>query len=693
MICSLKGIRQSAAIIRPRTRLKISEWAGRDAYLGSDSAEPGRYRLSRMPHQVEMLDDPQEAGIREIFWMMASQAAGKTLCLILICEFVISQLHRSLIMVRDTKDRALEWMRDKFEPICDATPCMRGMLVEPRKRGSNSTSLSRRFPGGVFKLIGAKSRGAFRSTSAGVVLQDEVDAYETVKEGDPCALADRATITFTDAWKIKASTPTLEGFSRIESGFKRGDQRLYFVPCLHCGEFQVLDFEQLKFTFTKEEHIRFENSKFQAPSSNLEEVVNGHAWEIGSFPIRDTRRAIYVCEHCHRGWTDDQRIGAYLSGHVDNPAVMVNGKELRAHWRATAPLNGIRSRHLSGMYLTIGLEKGFDNYLHQFAENFLTAKHGGRETLMAWTNMFRALPYADPAEKVDWKDLEKRAEQYLPELPAEVCWIAFGADLQQDRIEFLFYGWGDAQEVWALEHHVIYGDFDMPGCQQRVEDYIFNKRFTHPILGEMAWSAGVFDSGKQTKVQAVYAFCAKHRLANVFSCKGFDQALGAVFQRATERRFGGTRFNFNVDYLKSMVFDRLRNKEPGPRYVHFPKLFEPKFYTGLCSERRMPVKQPKGGTVWRWIKHASSTRNEILDMTVYAFGIFEVCRQEEWIARKWKEIQKKLRERNPPAAVEKREYVLNPPAEEKLPELKRDEPAKPAMRRRIRIASPFGRFR
>ncbi len=679
---ALASIRKRiAAVIDPPQRLRISEWAEREGYVG-EGAEVGKFSLRSRPHEAAMLDDPQDPGVREIYWMLASQAGGKTMCLILLCEFAIAKLKRSLLMVRDTKDRALEWMRDKFLPAAENTAAMQGLLIEPRKRGSNSTSLSRRFPGGVFKLVGAKSRGAFRSGSFGIVMQDEIDSYETTKEGDPCALADRATITFgKGCWKIKSSTPTLKGFSRIHAGFLTGDKQYYFLPCPLCGGMQSLKTEQLKFSFTAEEYERF------SPGCD----VNDFAWSLGNFAIRDTRRAIYVCEHCRHGWTDRQRIASYLSGHPDNPPVVVDGKSLRAEWRATAKFNGVRSRHLNGMYIVSGLKEGFDSYLQMFAEQFLAAKSRGRDSLMAWTNMFKDEPWEDAGETLEWKTIKDRAEDYL--VPAQAVWIAGGLDVHPDRVEILFYGWGEGQEAWCLSHHIIFGDFDMPSCQERVWEYLDGKRFNHPIIGEMKWSAIGIDCGHQTKVKAVYQFAARHRIANVFAVKGFDDLGGAIYQRVTEKVYGGTRLNLNVDVLKTMIYDRLRNKEPGPRYIHFSAeregRFGEQFYEQLCSEKRMPTKMPSGGYVFRWVKKTSSTRNEILDMTVYAFGIYEVCRQEEWIARKWKEVQSKIRETvplSPPTVV-----TTQAPAEAKRADIKPAQP-RPQFRRRFRIASPFRRF-
>ena len=512
---------------------------------------------------------------------------------------------------------------------------------------------------------------------------DEIDAYIAGKEGDPCALADRAAITFTDAWKIKCSTTTLTNFSRVYDGFKRGDQQLFFIPCPCCGGFQDLKTEQLKFSFTPEEHARFDCNP------------NDYTWQTFADAkkqeglIRETKRAMYVCEHCHRGWTDTQRIQSYMSGDARNPPVIVKGKELRADWRATAPFNGIRSKALNGMYITIGLKKDYVSYLQQFAEQFMAACEGGRETLMVWCNIFANKPFEDEAEITDWQVLKKRAEDYT--VPVQVCWIAFGADVHPDRFELVFVGWGDRQEQWVLDRKVIMGDFDMPEMQDRVWDYLSNKKFAHPILGDMEWKAGAIDSGHQTKVQAVFKFAAQHAMRSVWSCKGFDEALGAVYERKKERVHAGIRFNFNVDYLKNQIFDRLRNTEPGANYIHFHARLDNDFFQQLCSERKVTVKQANGGFKTQWVKPTSSTRNEVLDCMVYCQGVYEVCREGEVIARTWKKIQEKLREQNIPDPVAKREVYMVP-AEKKIPELQPPPVVRRPARRRIRIANPFGHW-
>jgi phage terminase large subunit GpA-like protein len=690
-------LQSSKNIVCPPPRLSPSEWSDQFAYLPAEqNAQPGKFRLSRRPHEAAMLDAPIDPNVREIFWMGASQTMGKTICFILLIMYVIHQMRKSIVMVRPDIDACQSWMKNKALPTIEATPCMAGLLKSPRAINSGSTALNRKYPGGSLAMIGANSPSGFRSSSAAVVLQDEIDAFQDNVEGDPCALGDRAAINFSDAWLIKASTTTLENFSRIHAGAMTGDQQQYFVPCLHCGEFQWLKTEQMKFSFLPEEHARFEEEKDQGGDASppyrkrtFRETVNGHTWEIGKFPITDTAKTIYVCEHCRRGWTDEQRMDAYFSGHRDNPAVIVNGMELRAEWRATAPFNGIRSYLMNGMYGVIGLKKKYSTYLHQFAEEFLKAKRKGRATLMTWTNLFKNEAFSEPSEKLDWQPLKERAEDLGMKLPAQAVLVIGTMDVQREppRVEILWAAYGAEQEMWLLDWETVPGDLDMPDMQKILGAHVFSKRFQHPYSGVITPYCYGMDYGWQTKVKAVMTFCKAHKMQKMFAVKGFPhESLSAIAKYEFDRRERCRKFYFNTDALKADAFDRLRISEPGARYVHIPKAlvtlvgedgvktvrktkFTDLFYEELCSERRITKRNPDGTITYRWKKVSDSARNEPLDLLVYSIGLFGAHNLDAAVGQEWKKVQKLMQE----AEAEKAKAshglaALVPPVKESAPQ-------------------------
>jgi len=638
-----KSLRELARIIEPPEHLLVSTWADKYFYLPAEgNAEPGKYHCSRMPYQREMLDDPLDPNVSEIAWQIASQL-GKTLDICIILGYHVDHAPCAMQVVYPTLDSAKSFMREKFIPATKETPRLKGKLIEPRAKDSESTTMNRKFPGGNLTALGANSPSGFRQRSKKISIQDEVDAFETTTEGDPVALGDRATITFHDAVRLKSSTVTIKGMSRIEDIIERSDKQHYFLPCHECGHFQILKWSNVKWTFKQSD---------------------------GS-EISDTEKTIYECEKCGGEWSDQQRLAAIASGHPENPSV----NQLRAEWRATAPFKGIRGRLLSGLYQTIGKKRAFKSYLHQFAENFLTAKKGGKETLRVWTNIFLNESWEEAAEQVLWSPLLERCEDYEGDLPAEVCLLTAAADIQKDRVELEILGWGDEEETWGIEKHVIYGDFDLPDVQKQVEDYL-SKKFTHPTGVDIGVTCAAFDSGHKTK--AVYRFCKRNFARRFYAVKGSSTPHSPLVQANKNKFYGIWLYNVGTDTAKDAIFSRLRIEDVGARYCHFPKArgYNESYFKQLCSEKLQTFME-KGQVRRRWIK--TFERNESLDLRVYNLAAYDILKPN--IAK----VRAAVIPQNTvaPIAQEKTEYVLKP-VEKPAPVTPAPKPiAKPATRVRV----------
>ena len=635
-----KALQRIARLLEPPPRYKISEWAEANAYLPSEgNAEPGKFRVARMPWQRAMLDDPLDPAVSEVVWMLASQL-GKTMCIILIIEFFIDHQPTKILVVYPKLDDAKDWMRDKFIPATRDTPCLEGKLKEPRASGSESRALNRKFPGGGLVAVGSISTSSLRRVSARLVIQDEIDDFEVTPQGDSMALADMRAATFHNAVKLKSSTPTHKGSSRIESKFDQSDKQRFFVPCPACGHMQHLRWEQFKFSFAKEE--------LDALTAHGES--KRPVFRAGEGEFRDTSRAVYVCEKCNAGWSDQERIQA-----INDP---------RAQWQATAPFTGIRGRHLNGLYRLIGRKTAFKSYHHEFAEDHLKAKHGGRETLMVWINTFLAETFADATKQLEWHPLMERAEEYGPELPEPVVLLLAGIDVQDDRVEIGVFGWGDEEECWCIANHVVYGDFDRPEVQQQVDDYL-QTRWKHPSGVLLDITATAIDSGHKTK--AVYRFCKQRASRRVWAVKGSNQAHAPLITPSAKKHYGITLFSVGTDTAKDAIFSRLELVDAGPRCIHFPKSvitieedgrkrevrtgFDEKYYKQLCSEGIVDTFE-RGVYRRKYVK--KQARNEALDKMVYGLAAYDILRPN--IPRLRANTIGKVK-------PQPKEYVLKPPEE------------------------------
>lgn len=533
------------------------------------AAEPGKYRTTRAPYQRDMLNDPLDPTCDEFIWVIASQI-GKTACFIIIIQYFMDQVPSAILVVYPTIDSAKAWASEKFTPQVEATPRIRGLLKDPRKRDAKNTQLNKKFPGGNITVTGANSPSGLRQRSKKVVMQDELDAFQDNAEGDPVEQADKRAETFHDAVKGKATTPTISGISRSEPLFEASDKQRFFVPCWKCGHMQWLKWKQLK-------------------------------WPDGP------KEAFYECESepCRAHWTDQQRIAA-----ICDP---------RAEWRATNPASLVRGRHLSGLYQLIGKKKAFKNFLHQFASNHLKAVGKGRAALMVWTNTFLAEWWQeDIAQRIPAHELAKRAEDYTPEtLPAGVVVVTAGIDLQSDRAEITFEGWGDGYENWKIQHIVLPGDPTSDGLYQQIDAQLLRK-FKRADGQELAVTTACFDSA--WKSDYVYDFCRTRFARRIYATKGSNiaaQPIASALLRTGRRQ--NPYFRLGTDTAKATIYGRLKQME-GPGAIHFPKDpteklgFTDNYYTGLvCEELRR--KWHKGKETFAWYK-PDGARNEPLDCAV-----------------------------------------------------------------------------
>ncbi|MGE3703394.1 MAG: phage terminase large subunit family protein, partial [Hyphomicrobiaceae bacterium] len=223
--------------LTPDPLLTVSEWADQHRFLSPRaSAEPGRYRTDRTPYMRAIMDalSPSHPA-RRILFMKAAQV-GATEAGNNWIGYVIHHAPGPMLSVQPTVELAKRFSRQRLEPLIAESPALRERVRPARARDAGNTVLSKEFPAGLLVITGANSAVGLRSMPARYLFLDEVDAYppSADEEGDPVALAEARTRTFS--WRSKAflaSTPTIQGFSRIEREYEASDQRRFFVPCPH----------------------------------------------------------------------------------------------------------------------------------------------------------------------------------------------------------------------------------------------------------------------------------------------------------------------------------------------------------------------------------------------------------------------------------------------------------------------------
>ena len=219
--------------------------------------------------------------------------------------YIIHQAPGPMMAIQPTVEMAKRNSKQRIDPLIEESEVLRELVSDPRSRDSGNTVLSKEFPGGVLVMTGANSAVGLRSMAARYLFLDEVDGYpgDVEGEGDPVNLAMARTRTFARRKVFMCSTPKITGMSRIEAAYEESDQRLYWVPCPVCREFQMLKFAQLR------------------------------------WPKGETEKAVYVCEHC----------GQEIHNHQKQSMLA------RGEWRRSAVGDGKTAGfHLSSLYSPVG---------------------------------------------------------------------------------------------------------------------------------------------------------------------------------------------------------------------------------------------------------------------------------------------------------------------------------------------------
>lgn len=510
------------------------------------------------------MDSISDPGVREVVVMKSAQV-GWTEILLNVIGYHVHQDPSPILMVQPTLEMAEAFSKDRLAPMVRDTPALREKIADPRARDTGNTLLHKTFPGGHVTMAGANSPAGLASRPIRLALFDEVDRFPVSAgaEGDPISLGRKRTTTFWNRKHLMGSTPTVKGESRIEAAFELGDQRYYFVPCPHCGEFQRLVWAQIK-------------------------------WDDG-----EPSTARYVCQHCGTILTD-----------ADKPEMLRQGE-----WRATRPSSGIASFHVSELYSPWVTWP-------EMARSFLEAKRLP-ETLQTWINTALGETWEDRGETLEATGLLSRREAYTADcLPPGVLLLTAGTDVQDNRLETTIWGWGRDEECWRVEHIVLRGD---PGSQAlwKEHDEILRRRWRTDDGRSLVIEACAVDSGGHFTEQ-VYAYCAQRKRFRVWAIKGMAGPGRLAWPKKASRtsRSRAELFTIGVDTIKDLIYGRLKRVTvEGPGYVHFDATADETTVQQITSET-VVHRVVQGRRVRMWKPKSQGARNEQLDTLIYAYAAF-----------------------------------------------------------------------
>ena len=560
-----------ASGLKPPPAIDLVGWATRNVRFGAESPFPGPFDPGRLPFYRRLLEVLSPDHPARVVVLRGSAQIGKTVIEEIFLGGTEDLDPCPFLFVHPTESNAHRWVRSKWWPRVRITPALSRIFAgRSSKEGGASLMLQERKDGrGMLIVSSANSAASLSMVSARRQVQDDLSLWEDLPEGDPEGLADDRSKAFAWGKIFKVSTPNLAHKCRISDAFVRGTQEYLHVPCPHCGYRHPLEWEQ-----------------FRARA------------EV------DPTQAFFVCPECGGVIEEQHRAAIVASG------------EWVAHNPNPEP--GWVSFHLWAAYA--GLESW-----EILARSWHAAK-GDPADEKRVTNTTGGEPYEQPGEAPPWEELKARAEKSgraRGVVPFGALLLTMTLDCQDEYIDGVVCGWGRDLRRWVIERVRIEGHISSPEARAELNEMVdrawptdagARRRVDLTGIDANAWTDDVFDWAKGFP---------KTRVVMVRGVAG-DAAPSLAFVRKERRRDGrlikyqGRFFNIGVNGLKGGLYKFLRVSDPDARgYVDFPAGLEDDYFEQLTAEKRTPVVNRKGFTVYQWIKPRNQ-RNEALDVMVYA---------------------------------------------------------------------------
>lgn len=582
--------RSIAKILAPPPKLLVSDWADTYRKLSPEaSAEPGQWHTSRAEFQREIMNAVNDPSIQDIV-IKSSAQVGKTEVILNICGYFMDYEPTSILVIQPTIEMGETFSKDRLAPMIRDTDVLKGKVKEPRTKDSDNTILHKKFPGGHITIAGANSPSSLASRPIRILLCDEIDRYPASagSEGDPVKLGEKRTTTFWNRKKIKVSTPTIAGFSKIDKEFMQGTQEEWNVQCPYCERFQPYEFKRIIFKTVEMECLYCKES-----FSERTWKAQPHKW-IAENPTAMRKRSFHLNELCSPWKTWEEIIEDFQSANED------------------------------------------------------FKKTGSTDALKVFINTSLGETWEERGDGADDEDLLKRRETYTADIPDGVLLITAGVDVQDDRLEIEIAGWARGYESWGLYKKVINGDPQLPSTWIELEEIydteMYFKNGTALMIAAMCIDTG----GHHTNMVYKFVQAMAKKNKRIYGVKGYSNTPGIpLIYKKTKVDIKNAKgqvvdhtdiYILGVDSGKEDIISRLKIKEVGPGYCHFPdnqdRGYNQTYMKGLTSEEKV-TKLVKNKLKIVWVKK-SGIRNEPLDLRNYAYAGVEI------LSPNWNSLESKI---------------------------------------------------
>lgn len=549
----------------PPQDLSIAEWADKYRVVSKESAaESGNWDTGKTPYMYGIYEAICHPEIEEIT-IMSSAQVGKSEMIMNIFGRYAHLDPCPMMIVQPTVDEAKFFSKMRVAPMIRDTKVLRDLISQKENVGGDSVQL-KSFPGGTLMFVGANSPSGLASKPIKLTLLDEVDRFpeSAGQEGDPVQLAEKRTITFYDRKKIRVSTPTIEGVSKIKKLYLNSTQEEWCLPCPDCGEYQTLDWSRTQWE-TKEEKVFLQCSHCGA-------LNNENSWK-----------------------KEGQKSGKWI------PKVTNITKHRGFH------MNALASPWVSW---------------EEIRDEFLKSKDS-QEKLKVFVNTVLGETWVvDLDEALDYDALFESKEDYGAELHEDTLVLTAGVDVQDNRLEIEIVGWAKDYESYGVLYREFVGNPAEHEVWNELDEFL-KREFKFADGSSLGIACTCIDTGGHHTAMAYKYIKPVQNSRRIYGIKGQGGEGVAIlngFRKTKNKEID--LLSIGVNTLKDLTYGRLKIFE-GPGKCHFPK--DPtkgygiNYFEGLTAE----TKRLKGNKI-EWVKIRE--RNEPLDIRNYATAAIEILK-------------------------------------------------------------------
>lgn len=474
----------------------------------------------------------------------------KSTVILLAMGYIIDQAPRRILSLWPTNSQAEKWSKDILcGELFNTTPCLNYLGNETGKRVSSNTLLHKLFPGGLIDMFGANAPGDMRRAKGSFLYADEIDAIgqEVTDEGDQLAIFSKRGDEYPDTIRVSASYPSVKGLSRIDTKYGESDGNEWYSTCVKCGG---------------------------EPFVMLRKMI------VADKDRAETAR--FTCPRCNALLTDvDRHNMAHGQGH-DN-------------WKAQRAFRGKRGFHANAMLWPHPVDelKYPGGWLQCLAQTQFDAEKSEKpkRALRVLVNTVDAESF-DPTDETEkppeWRVVYNRREEYTKVPQACIVITCFG-DIQVNRIELEWRGWGRDEQSWGLDHLILDGntkDLEIwkgPLCRE------LQRTFTREDNAPMKLDMCFIDGGWASEY--VYTFLqwlARNPIQGVYGKVRASKGIGEhghpiidPLMRTVAKALKG--YHIGTWEAKDLINQRLQATEVKPGHMHYPLTYGEMYFQQLCT--------------------------------------------------------------------------------------------------------------